>query len=84
MFGRYILLCVSLYQTKQLNIKIMTFTTKENGKVELRRVYDEGEKFYGKVLVRFNDMKSPLRITLEQWEEIIVSWGKEQIKQKNN
>ena len=56
----------------------MKFTTKENGKVELRRVYDEGEKFFGKVLVRFGDMKSPLRITLQEWEEIIVSWAKEQ------
>ena len=55
----------------------MTFTTKENGKVELRKVYDEGEKFFGKVLVRFNNGRSPLRITLEQWEEIIVAWAKE-------
>ena len=61
----------------------MKFTTKENGKVELIRVYDEGEKFFGKVLVRFGD-KTPtvrntsMRITLQEWEEIIVSWAKEQ------
>ena len=58
----------------------MKFTTKENGKVELRKVYDRGQKFFGKVLVSFNDSKSPMRITLEEWEEIIVSWAKENNK----
>jgi len=62
---------------KQKN-KIMKFTTKENGKVELVRVYDEGERFFGKVLVRFGDNKTSMRITLQEWEEIIVSWAKEQ------
>lgn len=56
----------------------MEFTTKENGKVKLIRVYDEGEKFFGKVLVRFGDDKTSMRVTLKEWEEIIVSWKKEQ------
>ncbi len=56
----------------------MKFTTKENGKVELIRVYDEGERFFGKVLVRFGDNKTSMRITLQEWEEIIVSLAKEQ------
>ena len=55
----------------------MKITTKENGKVELVRVYDEGEKFFGKVLVRFGDSRTSMRITLKEWEEIIVSWAKE-------
>jgi hypothetical protein len=53
----------------------MTFTTKENGKVELNKVYDRGERFFGKVLVNFNDNPSPMRITLEEWEEMITSEG---------
>lgn len=55
----------------------MEFTTKENGKVRLVRVYDRGEKFFGKVLVRFGGDRTSMRITLQKWEEIIVSWAKE-------
>jgi hypothetical protein len=58
----------------------MEFTTKENGKVKLIRVYDEGEKFFGKVLVRFGNDKTSMRLTLKEWEKIIVSWAKEQKK----
>ena len=61
----------------------MEFTTKENGKVRLVKVYDEGERFFGKVLVRFGDNTGSMRITLEEWEEIIVSWAKEQITNNN-
>jgi len=61
----------------------MTLTTKENGKVELRRVYDREERFFGQVLVKFGDMKSPLRITLQEWEEIVVTWKKEQQTKTN-
>ena len=56
----------------------MEITTKENGKVELVRVYDEGERFFGKVLVRFNSARTSMKITLQEWEEIIVCWAKEQ------
>ena len=58
----------------------MTLHTKQNGKVELKKVYDRGERFFGKVLVSFNDSRSPMRITLEEWEEIIVAHVKENKK----
>jgi hypothetical protein len=51
----------------------MTVTTKENGTMNLVKVYDRGEKFFGKVLVRFDGDRTSTRITLEQWEEIITS-----------
>jgi CHASE3 domain sensor protein len=48
LFGRYILLCVSLYQTKQLNIKIMTPQESQqyiNELTELRNnLYKQGNK----------------------------------------
>ena len=60
----------------------MEFTTKENGKVKFIRVYDEGERFFGKVLVRFGNNKTPMRLTLKEWEKIIVSWAKENTLKK--
>ena len=54
----------------------MTITTKEYGTIKLVKVYDRGEKFFGKVLVRFQGNRTSTRITLKTWEEIMTSDNK--------